>query len=139
MRNAHDKGNSTMISRQTFHNKLVVAMSKCVKNEYFVVDNHIFLRQSPSKGHFFQSRQSYVEKLIWAKIPEKKGGFRAKIDENEEKSTKNEKKSEKDLVVSEKVSTFASQSGNNGTLQDATLTQTHGPFVYRLGREIFIL
>ena len=62
-----------MISRQTFHNKLVVAMSKCVKNEYFVVDNHIFLRQSPSKGHFFQSRQSYVEKLIWAKIPEKKG------------------------------------------------------------------
>ncbi len=46
---------------------------------------------------------------------------------------------EKGLVVSEKVSTFASQSGNNGTLQDATLTQTHGPFVYRLGREIFIL
>jgi hypothetical protein len=73
MRNAHDKGNSSMISRQTFHNKLVVAMSKCVENEYFVVDNHIFLRHSPSKGHFFQSRQSYAEKLIWAKIPEKKG------------------------------------------------------------------
>ena len=33
------------------------------------------------------------------------------------KTRKNEKKSEKDLVVSEKVSTFASQSGNNGTLK----------------------
>ena len=33
------------------------------------------------------------------------------------KNAQNEKKSEKDLVVSEKVSTFASQSGNNGTLK----------------------
>jgi hypothetical protein len=41
----------------------------------------------------------------------------AKNEENKEKTRKNEKKSEKDLVVSEKVSTFASQSGNNGTLK----------------------
>lgn len=41
------------------------------------------------------------------------GKKRGKQRKNEEKR----KKSEKDLVVSEKVSTFASQSGNNGTLK----------------------
>lgn len=81
----------------------------------------------------------YDEKLEWPKKWGKKGLLREKIEENAGKSAKIEKKSGKGLVVPEKVPTFASQSGNNDTPQDATLTHMHGPFVYRLGREIFIL